>query len=77
MLKLFRVVVVVLVAIVSIVLLFVLFTALRSVLSPAETGGSAGITAVSGGVSDTLLRAVFLVALLCYLIWSLYRRRSR
>ena len=77
MLKAFRVLVVVLVAIVSIALLFVVFTALRSGVSPAETGGGGGISAVAGGVSETVLRALFLVAVLCYLIWLLYRRRSR
>jgi hypothetical protein len=71
--KLFRIAVVLCLAIVSIALLAVLLTELFSLLPAAQTSG---IAAVSGGVSEKAFRLVYLLAVLCCLLWLRLRRRS-
>lgn len=75
MAKLFRITVILFVAIVSVTFIAVLLTGIFSMFPPAETH-SEGIVAVSGGVSEKLLYAVWLLAVLCsLLLWR--RRKSR
>jgi len=76
MAKLFRITVVLFVAIVSVAFIAVLLTGVFSMMPPPEPQ-SAGITAVSGGVSEKLLYAVWLVAVLCSLLIWRFRRKSR
>jgi len=76
MAKLFRLAVVLCVAIVSIAIGAVLLTGIASVW-PFSVAHSNGIAAVSGGVSEKLLRVVFLLVLLGSLLWWRFRRRSR
>lgn len=76
MAKLFRIAVILFVAIVSVTFIAVLLTGLFSMLPPAETH-SDGIVAVSGGVSEKLLYAIWLVAVLCSLLIWRFRRKSR
>jgi hypothetical protein len=78
MAKLFRVTVVLFVAIVSVALLGVVFSAVVSSLPFPMISHSDGVGAVAGGVSEKLIRAVFLLAVLMsagILYWR--GRRSR
>ena len=72
--KVFRIAVGLSVAIVSIVLLAVLLMAISPRLPSAQTGG---IAAVAGGVSEKVFSALYLVAILCCLLWWNSRKRSR
>jgi hypothetical protein len=78
MAKLFRVTVVLFVAIVSVALLGVLVSAVVSSFPFPMVSHTAGVSAVAGGVSERLVRAVFLVAVLMSVVILYWRgRRSR
>ena len=76
MAKLFRITVVILAVAVSLAFIVVLLPGVASILPFPTIAHTDGITAVSGGFSDKLLRAALLILILCYLLWS-WRRGSR
>jgi len=76
MAKLFSIMVLIFTAIASITLVALLLTGLFSMLPLPMFAHSDGIVAMSGGLSEKLLRAALLVGVLCYLLWSWRRRRK-